>query len=113
MKLVVYGTLLQPSWGLDIDETEHRIPGQLYDVGAFPVAVPPIQDDDYFMARIANINAADLPLLDQYESVDSGLFIRETITVDGNDCFIYLFTGELPVRRQRLISWFRYGKDSL
>lgn len=102
--LFVYGTLKSGSApaavrGLLREAERVRaavIRGTLFDVGDYPALL--LSGDHEVRGEIWRCPADLLPVLDQYEGTDDGLFRRVAIEVDGTACWVYVAGPRLGPR---------------
>jgi len=88
----VAGTLLREAERVG----EGAIRGTLYDVGDFPALL--LGGDDEVRGEIWRCPSGLLPLLDQYEAVDDGLFRRVAVEVGEVACWVYVAGPRLGPR---------------
>ena len=84
-------------------------PGALYDLGEYPGMVAGAPDDRVPGTVIELADDATLALLDEYEDLGSGLYVRERTTVQLDDgdtmvTWVYLYNRSIE-GRQRIASW--------
>lgn len=117
--LFVYGTLMRRSRrpmrrllaASARYEGKARIPGRLYDVGAYPAAVPPRRPGEWVWGELYRLlRPAVLDDLDAYEGCGPGERRREYVRVrraveraDGGTCDAWVYLYDRPVARLRRI----------
>jgi gamma-glutamylcyclotransferase (GGCT)/AIG2-like uncharacterized protein YtfP len=105
-KIYVYGTL-RPGLGQTV-----TVPGQLFDLGAFPGAVNIGDSEDSFQAEVIEVDDQQLRSLDSYEgfyadSPSSSLFIRKPY----KDGFIYEYNRLSIAGRPQITDWLSYKQQ--
>ena len=111
--LFVYGTLRggsNSSYGEFIGQD--KIPGTLYDLGAFPGYK---EGPGKVVGEVIEINPGILHMLDRYEGVEQGLYRRVRVTTDsGREVWVYELLG-VPTEGLRKIEsgdWFKKWDSS-
>ena len=105
-KLIVYGTLMNPVFGLKFINSGYMA-GDLYSLGRFP-AVTRLDTDNSFFFQLAEVTESQLMELDEYEGVDIGLYRREIVKLPpsmGGTAYIYILNQELPDHAKPIIDW--------
>lgn len=73
-KLFVYGTLRNG------EPATHYLMGYgLYDYGKFPYITTQGSEDNYVMGNVIDVTDEELARMDTYESIKTGLFVRERV----------------------------------
>lgn len=114
--VLVYGTLRSghaAHYSFDLDSSPslgtYRIPGSIYDLGAFP-GYRPDQHEAGVVVEAYKVNDHQLAQLDRYEGYRpenpaGSLYLREQVEVpELGDAFIYVYNQELAGVRQRVES---------
>lgn len=87
MNLFVYGTLKGMNDLECLDEGKHKLPFQMYNLGAYPALVPS-KESHLIYGEIYKINEDLLASFDKYEGYPR-LYDREKFDVSGYLCWIY------------------------
>ncbi len=104
-KLVTYGTLMNPIWGLTfIPDSAGYMSGDMYSLGRYP-AVTRLGTDSHFFYKLAEITPDLLPQLDMYEGTAYGLYKRELTSTPFGDAWIYIYNQQLPAHANLIMSW--------
>ena len=103
-KLVTYGTLMHPMWGLEFIHYD-TMSGDMYNLGGFPAVTTTGDTGNEFYYQVAQITPDLLPQLDRYEGVADGLYRRETVDTPVGPAYIYIFNRELPEGAQLINDW--------
>lgn len=106
--LFAYG-LLQPAYSPPrslSQSTPDRVRGVMYDLGAFPVAVQVGAEVGWIAGQTLEIDADELPILDEFEDVDGGDFARRLVqTEQGLTAWIYEYQREVPKTLAAIETW--------
>ena len=97
--LFTYG-LLMPGRSPPKSCSEHwpdRVKGRLYDLGQFPGATGLGQGDGWVEGATLELDADELPTLDEFEDTDSGEFRRVLVTTEaGYIAWAYEYQLKIP-----------------
>jgi gamma-glutamylcyclotransferase (GGCT)/AIG2-like uncharacterized protein YtfP len=92
------------------DAWPDRARGVLYDLGAYPGAVQLDTADTWVEGHTLEIDADELPALDEFEDVDSGEYRRITVTTEaGHMAWAYEYGGEIPAGATPITRWRKAG----
>lgn len=83
-----------------------RLKGELYDLGAFPVAVKVGAAADLIDGFVIELDRDELPDLDDFEDTDSGEFVRKTVTTEqGFEVYVYEYGLPVPTTAPKIKQW--------
>lgn len=107
--LFAYG-LLQPGRAAPRSLTRHwpdRVRGRLYDLGAYPGLVKAGDpSEDWIEGVTLEIDVDELPVLDEFEDIESGEFRRILVTTEsGYLAWVYEYGWEIPKAARALSKW--------
>ncbi|QDU59695.1 hypothetical protein Pan216_05270 [Planctomycetes bacterium Pan216] len=106
--LFVYG-LLRPGIRPPRTMRSHwpdRVIGELHHLGPYPGAIRIGKGSASFEGDIVEIATSELPALDEFEDVDTGLYARiRTTTLGGHDVWIYEYRRPLSPLATPIERW--------
>jgi gamma-glutamylcyclotransferase (GGCT)/AIG2-like uncharacterized protein YtfP len=106
--LFAYGTL-QPGFSPPKSVSAawpDRVKGELYDLGEYPVAVKIEDGTEWIEGHTLELDADELPTLDEYEDVEGGEFARRlTETEAGHVVWVYEYVREVPEGLEAMRRW--------
>lgn len=83
-----------------------RVRGRLYDLGPFPAGVDLGRGDDWIEGVTLEIDADDLPGLDDFEDTESGEFCRVIVETErGHTAWAYEYRFPIPTTLAPRTRW--------
>lgn len=83
-----------------------RVRGKLFNLGTYPAATDLNQHAEWFEGFTLEIDAEELPILDEFEDIESGEFRRTVVTTGrGFTAYAYEYQRPLPPEAAAIKKW--------